>query len=247
MRRLSKLIIVFGSLLGLGCGVYYVIYAWVAAPFTITTVSPNRTYTVQLKEQVQSALPLFEGNSTHWIRMNVIKGSQTIIKDVGLYGGDKYDDRFAELFAEHNWISDSILWFSNRDFIPQSQHDEVTISNETNKVITYFRLVVEKNEMFLLFDIQPKPARILSVHPQTDRGRDYSWISGTGKTDDKDIAEYGVNFEVRDRYKNPAHYCIKIKDEGLTITSKEFEGYTYDKAGLKIKVAEATNCIAEQR
>lgn len=246
MYKLSTITIVLLLLVGISGGVYYVLHGRAVSPqFALTTTSPDQTYTVELKEQVKELSAPPSGEAIHTVWMNVLKERQLIIKDAPLYGGDGYDDRFQDLFPKYEWISNSTIRFANEASNPDSPHDEINIYNETNKGISYLNVLVEKGEMFVLIDVQPKSITRLIVHPQTDRGRDYSWIHSTGIfKDGGNIPEYGVNFKVRGLDKGPAHYCIDIKDSGLNIMSEEFEGYGHDTAGVETRVTGTGKCIS---
>jgi hypothetical protein len=247
MRKPSIFVVAFLLLIvGASGSIYYALYAWNNRPgFALTATSPDQSYTVELKEHVKDLSATSSGEVIHTVWMNVFRGNQPILKDVALYGGDSYDDRFFDLFPEYNWASNSIIHFGSKNNDSPSLYDEVTIWNETNRAVSYLRVVVEKNEMFLLFDIQPKSSVRLLTHAQTNQGRDYSWIGVEGKLDNKDIPHYGLNFRVLDLNKNPAHYYIIIKNEGLTICSKEFEGFKYNNAGVETRVTEAGDCIPQ--
>src|SRR5205085_1237112 len=99
-------------------------------PFNLTTASPNNIYKVQLKEQVEIYHVPFTGHGLHEVKLGVFKEGKSIVEDETLYSGGVYDGRFLDLFPEHVWIDDSVLRFGEKDLLPQSQHDEVSISNQ---------------------------------------------------------------------------------------------------------------------
>lgn len=108
--------------------------------------------------------------------------------------------------------------------MPDSQHDEVSIQNATERTLTHLRVNVGKYEAFLLLDLKPVSIVTLNAHPQKDNGQDLSYIGCKGRFDDgTPIREAAGNFIVRGKYHGPAHYSLKIKDNGVLINRREFE------------------------
>lgn len=185
----------------------------------LSTISPDTTYQVDCKEEVGS-----QASSHHEVRCDVLKEKRPIIKNELLYEGGFYDNRFSELFPEYSWVSTSVLRFGRQDSVLPSQHDEVIVANETDQTLTYLRLDVGKYEAFLLFEVQPKSSLTLNVQPQSDEGRDSSYVGCKGRFDDGNlIAEAAGNFGVRGRYRGRSHYAVKITNKGVLISSQEFE------------------------
>ena len=187
--------------------------------FELLTISPDTTYQVHCKEEVGT-----QASGHHEVRFEVRKEKRLIIENEVLYEGGYYDNRFSELFPDHSWVSSSVLRFGRKDRLPLSQHDEVIVANETDQTLTYLRLNAGKYEAFLLFEVQPKSCLTLNVQPQSDEGRDSSYIGCKGRFDDgNSVAEVAGNFGVRGRYRGRAHYAVKITNKGVLISSQEFE------------------------
>jgi hypothetical protein len=224
MWRIIIILALILFLSGLAGGVFYVCQKQRdVQPLAITTTSPNKTYTVQLNEQVSASTAPFGVPNDHGVKFKLSKSGQLIIQNEWLYRGDSLDSRFGDLFPQYNWVSNSIIRFGGGDINTPSQSDEVKVTNETDELITYLAIIIEKQEMFLIFDLQPHYTITLSVHPQTDQRMDSSWINCWGKfKDDKAVPQKGVNFRIRGKYKGPAHYSIIIRETGVAITSQEF-------------------------
>jgi hypothetical protein len=186
--------------------------------FELLTISPDTTYQVDCKEEVGT-----HAAGHHEVRFKVLKEKRPIIENELLYEGGFYDNRFSELFPDHSWVSSSVLRFGRKDSVPLSQHDEVIVANETDQSLTYLRLNAGKYEAFLLFEVKPKSSLTLNVQPQSDEGRDSSYIGCKGRFDDGNlIAEAAGNFGVRGRYRGRSHYSVKITNKGVLISSQEF-------------------------
>jgi hypothetical protein len=214
-------------------------------PFAFSTASPDHTYTIQLKEHADRyLLPIHLGpRESNEVRFSLLKEGRALVKNAGLWSGDRYGGRFLDALPEHKWLSDSILRFGDKDTIPQELHDEILISNSSSKTISYLRVGAWPAEIFLLINLEPGAVRRLAAYPQSDQGSDASWVSCYGRWEDgKDIPIEGMNFDIRGRYKGPAHYCIVIKGEGVQIESKEFEGFNIDASGIKTVTSKGRQC-----
>jgi hypothetical protein len=192
-------------------------------PFELVTTSPANTFQAHFAERAEIHRSPSAGHGHKEVTLTVLKRNSPIIKDELLYEGGVYDDRFSELFPEHNWVSDSLLRFGRKD-IPQSQHDEITVANETGRTLTYLWLRSGKYELFLLFELKPALTVTLRSQAQTDEGQDSSYIGCKGKFDDgKALAEVAANFSIRGKYRGPSHYSVRITEKGVLIASQEFE------------------------
>jgi hypothetical protein len=90
--------------------------------------------------------------------------------------------------------------------------------------LSYLRVNVGKYEAFLLLDLKPRSIVTLKVQPQTDDGQDLSYIGCKGRFDDgTPLKEEAGNFIVRGKYHGPAHYSLKISDDSVLISSRDFE------------------------
>ena len=188
-------------------------------PFELDTKSPDSAYRLHFKERIGFPRP-----TRHEIQFDLFKEQTRILKDEQLYEGGVYDSRFSELYPEHLWVSPSALRFGSKDNLPKSQHDELVVENATDRTITYLRVNAGKYETFLLLELKAGSFVTLEVEAQTDKGQDLSYIGCKGRfADGTPIGEEAGNFLVKGKYRNPAHYSLRISDNGVSITSKEFE------------------------
>lgn len=194
-------------------------------PLDFETVSPNKTYTVRLKEQRKAnLLPLAHIGDPPGCpaKFSVYKNSQPLIENMDI-GDDS--NRFAELYTEHSWISDSVFWFGDKDPISLG-HDEVVVTNNSNQAIAYLSVRTCKWENFWLFDVLPSAAVKLTACPQTDMRADFSGLDCYGKfANGKDVPLAAMGFKIRGMYKAPGHYSITIANDETKIDSPDFEGY----------------------
>jgi len=215
------------------------------------TVSPNGIYTVQFQER-----PRGWPSMTHYdIYISCFRDGQPLIEDIVLIGPGTFNrKRFRDKYQDVSWESDNILRLGGKDRLPQSQCDVYLISNNTNKVVSYLRVNGKWDERFIVFDLQPQSVIKLYPQPQTDQDADLSWVGAEVRFADGGKAYGGADFQIRDLYKGPAHYCLSIKEKQILIMSREFEGFTIDMAHLEKnkddilrKLDEATDDGARKR
>lgn len=200
-------------------------------PSEITAVSPANTYSVSLREDASDAI-----NFDYGMRFTVIKNESPLVENESLYTGSS---PFFNLYPKHAWIDENVLWFGGHDLTPSMRRDEISVINETNSVISY--LNVTASDRFLLLEVQPHTSTRLLARPQTDQTANGSWISCFGKFADGRNINEGRNFSIRGQYVSPAHYCIFVREEGVVIQSREFEGFEIDSAGEVVPLPEAKN------
>jgi hypothetical protein len=208
IRILSIIIIVLGS-----CGEGF---------YNLVTVSPDKTYRIQLTEKKTEYPP-----PNYWIYevfLGLEKNAQTILRNEIIYTGDESDARFRNIASEAKWISGKILKLSRGGFDTAEQVDEVEIHNDSGKRLTYLLISwtvanPNPNERFVLLDIEPGEKSILQV---TSNETDRSSISCFGRFEDgKRLSEVRRSFRMWGICKPTSHYLITIKDDNALIESRE--------------------------
>jgi hypothetical protein len=169
------------------------------------------------------------------VHFNVARNKQALIENEVFYS-----DSSAFIYPDlkYSWVSESVLRFG--EFDTSIKADEVSVINQTNKIVRYLR--VNAGNEYLLLEIQPQTTTRLFDRPQTDKTADISWIGGFGKFDDgAGVSGWGMNFHIRGKYTSSAHYCVFIRDGGVIVQSKEFEGFGTDESGSTVEKPEAKN------
>ncbi len=208
--------------------IFYFVDPFHSSPTELTTLSPNRTYGVYMQDREAEG---FE----HIVHFNVTKAGKPLIENEIFYS-DSSQFIYPEL--NYSWAAENVLRFG--EFNSSMKPDEISVINETNKVIRYLK--IDAGNSYLLLELQPQTTTRLFGRPQTDKTADISWVGGFGKFDDgKDFSNWGMNFHIRGKYTSPAHYCVFIRDSEVLVRSKEFEGFDTDKSGKIVEIPEAKN------
>ena len=188
------------------------------APLDSKISSPNKTYKIELKEQIVLKDSFLSCYGNHSVKMSVEKNQQPLITDEIIYSGDGMDGRFGKPNAF--WLSENVLSFYGQP-TDSAKRDEVKVINQTDKTINY--LIVNANAKYIIFDLLPHNEFIIPTTSQSVGKKSLSWIDCFGKFADNKSFKKGVNFEVSGQNVSITHYTIKIEDFGVEIESEEFK------------------------
>lgn len=194
--------------------------------FQTNTSSPSGTYTVKFFEHTESQRGLMFDNRV--VTFSLLKYSNVVF-DQELFSREKADKpSFAQKYPRQDWKSENILRLGG-DSLPDSNCDEITVSNLTAKEITYFDVITFLPERFIIFDLYPNSTVKLYAKPENDVAISSEAFILSGKfSNGYEIKRKEVTFKLRRDTVATAHFCILITDEGISMTSSEYEGTTYD-------------------
>ena len=220
---LTIILVILGAI-----AIFYFANPFHSSPTELSTMSPNKTYKVYMQDREAEG---FE----HIVHFNVAKAEKPFIENKIFYS-DSSQFIYPEL--KYSWAAENVLRFG--EFDSSMKPDEISVINQTNKVIRYLK--IDAGNSYLLLEVQPQTTTRLLDHPQTDQRADISWIGGFGHFDDgSGFSNWGMNFHIRGKYTSLAHYCVFIRDGEVVVQSREFEGFKTDKSGKIVEVPEAKN------
>jgi hypothetical protein len=241
--EMAKRLIVVGCVLvalALGCVLALYLSAE-ASPVSLTVASPDKTYRVDLNEHSDTYkhwAPIrlrLDSRQFNDVRFSAFKGDSKLAVDERLWDDSSDDSRFFDSY-KYQWVNNSVLRFGLERSFPASQLDEVTVFNDSSRVVGELRL--ESRDIFLILDLQPNQTMKLTASPQSW----LSWLSCVGKfASGQSIPFHGANFPLHDNDETHAaqHYCVAITDAGVTIQNPSVEG-NWDENGNRVTVAKGT-------
>jgi hypothetical protein len=199
----------------------------------LSTSSPNKTYTVQLTgREFRPKVPGVE----HEARFNLLKGSEPVVKNAYVDSYDWFDSDFAEMYPEHEWVTESVLRFG-RLTKSEQRIDSLIVSNRTDKPVRYLKITV--GDMLFIFDVPARSATKLVV---PHRGW-LSWVAAEGAfSDGQSLPANGVNFFHRDRLNGPLQYCLFVSKSRISIESPVMDGYNGEATADKPNVPRVASC-----
>lgn len=153
------------------------------------------------------------------------QGKQTLNNQIVAVGDDSSNTGFPQrIVPELTWVTENMIRLSGKDILPDSQCDQVFVHNDTKSTLPYFSIQGGETKYFWL-NVQPNESIQLFTQPQTDQGRDHSFLGADGIWETGKKIGAARSFEVRGKYKQPAHYCFTIKADAIDLVSLEFEGW----------------------
>jgi len=153
--------------------------------------------------------------------LKVMRSNETLVPEFVYDHGRSFDAAFMRSHPKHDWISNSVLWFGSTN-TPADHKDNVIVVSKSRSPIT-FLTVNNHADSFLILDLHTGAKIVLRAEPQTDMRADISGFSCFALLMDGTTRTGGANFDIRGRYKGPAHYNIAVTDSGIDVTSDEFE------------------------
>ena len=191
---------------------------------TVTLVSPNGQKTVVVSEKVEESGTRPPSRSSV-VRFSVFHNGGRVIANEPLLV-DSPGLSFLQRYPKQVSISDSTLRFVQSTAPAEPMPAEVSITNNTTSGISYLRVLA--GDLFLLTDIPAQSTSILEVKSVSSQRGDVSDISSRGRfADGREIREESVNFNVKGRHLDLAHYSIVINDAGTSISSQELERFPF--------------------
>ena len=202
-------------------------------PFKFDTRSPNSIYSVQIERRQHK--PTKQESYSWDLILSVSKQGQSLMSNTQVDDGDVSTHLTLPKYPELNWVSENVFRLGEKNALPELQCDMLFVHNSTEKTVQHLIVEGHYSEAFFVIDLQPGASVTLYAQPQTDKGQDRSEMAAHGQlVDGKKFNGY-VSFEIRGLYKAPAHYCLTIQDDEVTIRSHEFEGskQEFSKENLK--------------
>jgi len=202
-KRLVLLLLVVSVVLGALLCVHTVYKIVFAAHQFLASSSPTGTYTVLLTGRPKRPRVPAVVNSV-WF--SVVKGNHVFIGERYLHSGDWFDPSFSMLYPNHAWSSENILHFYREEYFQRGRPCKVVIENHSEQVIKYLR--VTSDDIYLLFDLQPKFASSVNISPP--RGS-IMFIGADGEfSDGRSIEKTGENFRVQNCSDEQIRFYINI-------------------------------------
>jgi hypothetical protein len=195
----SLLIIVAVALFGLSCK-----QSW-PKDYNVDKTSPNGTYRVKIE------IRALEHNGTRDYtdhgRIQFFKG-QEVIHIYEWEESDQYEATSRENKPLVEWVADNVLRLGE-DISDQPFSDEFIVSNNTDEYVKYMSIGYGKNELFWIFDLEPRKQIVLSASPGFKPDGSSNYFLGYGGTTRSGKEFQGV-MDSKQR-KSPAEGALKFE------------------------------------
>jgi hypothetical protein len=191
-------------------------------PFKIASSSPQKTYAIIVERKQRE---LTEEDRTGWkICLSYASQGQQGLNEVVVDAGDFSDSPYYQESPQLNWVYENTFRLDDTASLPESESDVLFVRNDSASALSYLYVNGEANERFFILNLEPQASLKLYARPQWKRG-DSSWFYANGRFINGGKVDGGQNFRLPHTAKGPGRYCLSVKENAITIVSRDFEGY----------------------
>ena len=195
-------------------------------PFRIVSSSPQQTYSITVERKQRE--PTREDWTSWKIYLSYTSQGQRILNEVVVAAGDSSTGPYYKEDPQLNWIRENTFRLSDVASLPESKSDVLLIRNDSANTLSYFIVSGGSGEWFYILNLAPQASLKLNALPQQWGGAysSSSWISADGQFINGVMVSDGKNFRIPPYAKSPVCYCFSVKEDGITIVSRDFEGWS---------------------
>jgi hypothetical protein len=195
-------------------------------PFRIVSSSPQQTYAITVERKQRE--PTGEDWTSWKIYFSYTSQGQRVLNEVEVAAGDFSTGPYYRENPQLNWIYENTFRLSDIASLPESQSNVLLIRNDSANTLSYLIVSGGLGEWFYILNLVPQASLKLNTQPEWGAG--YSSLDGVsaegqfingGKVSDV------KNFRIPPYSKDLGYYCLSVKEDAITIVSRDFEGYEY--------------------
>jgi hypothetical protein len=216
------------SLILIVVGVVRMINSWLdipePPPFRIVSSSPQQTYAITVERKQRE--PTREDWTSWKIYLGYTSQGQRILNEVVVAAGDSSTGPYYKKNPQLNWVLENTFRLSDIASLPESESDVLLIRNDSANTLSYLIVSGGSGEWFYILNLAPQASLKLNALSQQSEGpySSSSWISADGQFINGGMVSDGKDFR-SPSYAGPGCYCISVKEDGITIVSRDFEGW----------------------
>jgi hypothetical protein len=193
-------------------------------PFKIVSSPPQQTYAVTFERK---KLEVNKENPWGWkIYLSYASQGQQVLNEVEVDAGDSSSAPYWDKSPQLNWIYENTFRLDDTASLPESESDVLFVRNDSARALSYLYVNGEANERFFILNLEPQASLKLYARPQWKRG-DSSGFSGSGQFINGGKVHGGKSFRLPHSAKGPGRYCLSVKENAITVVSRDFEGYEF--------------------
>jgi hypothetical protein len=191
-------------------------------PFKIVSSSPRQTHTITVeRKQVEHTEKTpwdWKIHLSHTLQGRLILNEVEV--DIGEWSSSPYWNKSPQL----NWIHENTFRLDDTAPLPESKSDVLFVRNDSASAISYLYIRGEANERFFILNLEPKASLKLHARPLWKRG-DLAAVAASGQFSNGGKIGAAMSFILPPSGKGPGCYCLTAKEEGITIVSRDLEGW----------------------
>jgi hypothetical protein len=195
-------------------------------PFRIVSSSPQQTYAITVERKQRE--PTRE-DWTRWkIYLSYTSQGHRVLNEVVVAAGDFSTGPYYRKYPQLNWIYENTFRLSDIASLPESKSNVLLILNDSAKTLSYLIVSGALGEWFYILNLAPQASLKLNALPEW--GGDHSsldWVSAVGQFINGGKVSDGMKFRIPPYSKDLGCYCLSVKEDAITIVSRDFEDYEF--------------------
>jgi hypothetical protein len=193
-------------------------------PFRIVSSSPQQTYAITVERKQRE--PTREDWTSWKIYLSYTSQGQPVLNEVEVAAGDFSTGAHHKENPQLNWIYENTFRLSDIASLPESKSNVLLIRNDSANTLSYLILSGGSGEWFYILNLAPQASLKLNALPEWGGGySSLDWVSAYGQFINGGKVSDGKNFRIPPYSKDLGCYCLSVKDDAITIVSRDFEGY----------------------
>lgn len=191
-------------------------------PFKVASSSPKQTYAVSVERKRRE---LTREDPTSWIiYLSYASQGQQVLNEVEVDAGDSSSSPYWDERPQLNWIYENTFRLDDTASLPESESDVLFVRNDSKSAVSYLYVNGEANERFFILNLEPQASLKLYARPKWKRG-DLIGFYGSGQFINGGKVHGGKSFRLPHSTKGPGRYCLSVKENAITVVSRDFEGF----------------------
>src|SRR5262245_46719779 len=191
-------------------------------PFKLASLSPQQSYAVTIERKRRE--PAKEDWTSWKIYLSYTAQGQHVLNEVEVAAGYFSTGPHYRERPQLNWVYENTFRVDDRASLPESESDVLFVRNDSANTLSYLCVSGDSGEWFYILNLAPQASTKLYARPQWRSG-DLSWVVASGQFINGGKLSAGQNFTMPQSAKSPGGYCINVKEDEITIASRDFEGW----------------------
>jgi hypothetical protein len=232
-RMMTLILIAIGavtSLILIVVGAGILIDSWLEMPepppFRIVSSSPQQAYAITVERKQRE--PTREDWTSWKIYLSYTSLGQRVLNEVVVAAGDSSTGPYYKENPQLNWIYENTFRLSDIASLPDSKSNVLLIRNDSASTLSYLIVSGGSGEWFYILNLAPQASLKLNALPERLGGHSsLDWVTADGQFINGGEFSVGKSFRIPPYSKDLGCYCLSVKEDAITIVSRDFDGYEY--------------------
>jgi hypothetical protein len=193
-------------------------------PFKIVSLSPQRAYAITVERKRREP---DERDWTSWkIYFGYASQGRRALNDVMVADGDSSSGPGYPKNPQLNWVYENTFRLSNGSSLPESTSNLLLVRNDSANALSYLIVRGGWGEWFYILNLASHASLKLYALPDGASGA-LSWTSADGQFINGRNVGKEQSFKIPPSATGPGCYCLSVKEDGITIVSRDFDAWDW--------------------